>query len=70
MRKVCLMTTISISLSFKLTNKNINNKPDVMSNIHPQLLTRPQPRMTLISNKIVYDIPEEESEWDDLNEVD
>lgn len=41
-----------------------------MSNIHPQLLTRPQPRMTLISNKIVYDIPEEESEWDDLNEVD
>lgn len=45
---------------------SVGKKVEELHNVHPALITkRPKARMTIISNQIVYDIPEEESEWDD-----
>lgn len=48
---------------------SIYNPLDDMKNINPHIITKPPQRMTMISNQIVYDIPEEESEWNDQLDV-
>jgi hypothetical protein len=48
---------------------SIYNPLDDMKNINPHIITKAPPRMTIISNQIVYDIPEEESEWNDQVDV-